>query len=676
LSAAGRGTATASHPQLGLYRFYVGEPCPLLFCDNETNSERLYGHPNGARYPKDAFHDYVVGGIVDAVNPESRGTKCAAHCYRMIEAHGSIELRFRLSAQEADEPFECFEETFARRIREADEFYARLQRDIACDDTRAVQRQALAGMIWSKQYFYYDVAEWLKGDPAQPPPPPSRGRNAEWTHLNNADILSMPDKWEYPWYAAWDLAFHAIPLALVDAEFAKHQLLLLTREWYMHPNGQLPAYEWAFGDVNPPVHAWATWRVFQMDRKQRGDAGDLEFLERVFHKLMLNFTWWVNRKDEAGNNVFEGGFLGLDNIGVFDRSQGVPGGGVLEQADGTSWMAFFSAMMMQIAIELALEKPVYEAMACKFYEHFVWIASAMDRVGEHHDEIWDEQDGFFYDVLRFPNGHGERLKVRSMVGLLALAAIAVIPASKCKQLPRFMERIRWFSEQRQALLANITNPLDAGPRGTHLLSLLNERKLRRILARMLDPNEFLSDYGIRALSRYHLANPYNLTFGRNVYRVQYEPAESTTRMFGGNSNWRGPVWFPVNLLMVRALVLLHAHYGPDFQVECPTGSGQRKNLGQVALELSRRLSSIFLRNSKGRRPVYGDTEIFQTDPHWRDLVLFYEYFHGDNGAGIGASHQTGWTGIVARLIQLYLLKADADITEDSLPKALASRNNQ
>jgi hypothetical protein len=651
MSASGNSAVCARHPQLGSYHFYVEEPCQLLFCDNETNSERLYGHADGVRYPKDAFHDYVVGGAPHAVHPGARSTKCAAHCYRVVQAHGSVELRFRLSAQAISEPFERFGETFTCRIQEADDFYARLQRDIACADTRAVQRQALAGMIWSKQYFYYDVAEWLKGDPAQPPPPPGRSRNAEWTHLNNADILSMPDKWEYPWYAAWDLAFHCIPLAMVDAEFAKHQLLLLTREWYMHPNGQLPAYEWAFGDVNPPVHAWATWRVFQMDRKQRGDVGDLEFLERVFHKLMLNFTWWVNRKDAEGRNVFQGGFLGLDNIGVFDRSAPLPTGGHIDQADGTSWMAMYSLNLMRIALELARHNRVYEDIATKFFEHFLHIAEAMANLGGRGIQLWDDEDEFFYDVLHLENGDALPLKVRSMVGLIPLFAVETLEPELLAQLPEFDARLKWFLDYRPDLASLVSRWEEPGRGERRLLSLLRGKRMKRLLRRMLDETEFLSDFGVRAISKTHEQRPYVFHVNGGRMEVSYQPGESGSGLFGGNSNWRGPVWFPVNYLIIESLQKFHHYYGDDFQVECPAGSGRYCTLEEAACELSRRLCRIFLKDATGKRPVFGLYPKMQHDPHFRDYLHFYEYFHGDSGRGVGAAHQTGWTGLVAKLMQ-------------------------
>ncbi len=644
------GGIEANHPELPPYRMsFEGSPA-LLFTENETNQERIFKVPNRTPYVKDAFDRFLVNHETTAVNPARIGTKAAPHFLLNVPAGGSKTLRLRLSASTQADAFADFDLHLKARRKEADEFYQSITSAGTTQDAALVMRQALAGLLWTKQFYYYDVQQWLMergGDPAAGRHEPLRNR--QWFHMVNADIISMPDKWEYPWYAAWDLAFHTIPLAMVDLDFAKHQLELMLGETYLHPNGQIPAYEWNFSDVNPPVHAWAVFFMMTMEKEQRG-AVDYAFVEHAFQKLLMNFTWWVNRKDQAGDNVFEGGFLGLDNIGVFDRSSAIPGGGVLEQADGTAWMAFYAGMMLQIALELAQEKPVYESFACKFYEHFVWIASAMDRVGIHHDELWDEEDGFFYDILRLPNGNAQRLKVRSMVGLLALGATVVIPEAQLEKLPKFVERVRWFNKERAPLLANIANPGLRGENGTHLLSLMNEQKLRRILARLLSPDEFLGDYGIRSLSRYHLDEPYSFTYGRDVFRVDYEPAESSTRMFGGNSNWRGPVWLPVNLLLVRALVVLHTHFGDRFQVECPTSSGKLVNLGEAALEINRRLQSIFLRNDEGRRPVYGDTTIFQDDPHWRDLILFYEYFHGDNGAGIGASHQTGWSAIVARLI--------------------------
>ncbi|MCK6459170.1 MAG: glucosidase, partial [Planctomycetes bacterium] len=526
-------------------------------------------------------------------------------------------------------------------------------------DQRLVFRQALAGMLWSKQFYHFDLERWLKehgGEGRRVP------RNGQWPHMLNADVISMPDKWEYPWYAAWDLAFHALPLSLVDEHFAKEQLDLMLRERYLHPNGQIPAYEWNFGDVNPPVHAWAAIFAFNLDRA-RGGKGDLDFLSRVFQKLLLNFTWWVNRKDPTGRNVFEGGFLGLDNIGVFDRSAPLPTGGFLEQADGTAWMAFFCQCMLDISLELAQEDPAHAAMSYKFFEHFVRIASAMDRMGDRHDEMWDEEDGFFYDLLRLPDGSATRLKVRSMVGLLPLCAVTVLEAGVLEKLPELVAKARWFLEKRPELVKNIALPQKPGVKNRRMLAILDERKLRRVLARMLDESEFLSPYGIRALSRHHADHPYVFRLGAQEYRVGYNPAESDTGMFGGNSNWRGPIWMPVNALIVRALLQYYAFYGDAFRIECPTGSGRMMTLYEVAEEISRRLGATFLRGKDGRRPVFGGSAKFQDDPHWRDNVLFYEYFHGDNGAGLGASHQTGWTGVVAVLMHLFAATSPEDLLE-------------
>jgi hypothetical protein len=555
-------------------------------------------------------------------------------------------------------PFEDFDTTFAQRIKEADQFYAELQSGITDPDARLVQRQAFAGMIWSKQFFCYDVPEWIKGDPSQPLPPAERrgGRNREWLHLNNADIISMPDKWEYPWYAAWDLAFHCIPLAMVDPEFAKSQLLLLTREWYMHPNGQLPAYEWAFGDVNPPVHAWSTWRVFQMDRKQRrsttpADPGDLAFLERVFHKLMLNFTWWVNRKDNQGRNIFQGGFLGLDNIGVFDRSAPLPTGGFINQADGTAWMAMYSLNLMRIALELALHNPAYQDIATKFFEHFLHIVEAMNNIGDEGIGLWDDEDQFFYDVLNLPDGRMVPLKVRSMVGLIPLFAVETLEHDLMEQLPDFHARLEWFLNYRPDLARLVSRWNESGDNHRHLLSLLRGHRMKALLNRLLDETEFLSDFGIRAISRHHHEHPYRFTVNGSTLEVPYQAGESNSGLFGGNSNWRGPIWMPVNYLIIESLQKFHHYYGPEFKVECPTGSGVFLSIGEVADELARRLSRLFLLGADGQRPVLKYHSKLATDPHFKDYVLFHEYFHGDNGRGVGASHQTGWTGLVAKLLQ-------------------------
>ncbi|NJL83081.1 MAG: glucosidase, partial [Chloroflexaceae bacterium] len=644
--------------KLGEYYLYCDRLVPLLFDGNETNQERLFNGANESPYVKDGINNNLVHSQQDAVNPAQIGTKVSPH-YQLTVAAGATEvvyLRLSQSAPtELGQPFNEVEQLFANRLQEADEFYNAICPDtIEGSDRYKVFRQALAGMLWSKQYFYYDLDEWLREHNITPWSPAEvrmRVRNSSWFHMYNDDVISMPDKWEYPWFAAWDLAFHMIPLALVDADFAKQQLDLMLREDYLHPNGQIPAYEWNFGDVNPPVHAWATWEIYVIDRERNGGKGDINFLKYAFSKLLINFTWWVNRKDEGGNNIFEGGFLGLDNIGVFDRSSPLPTGGHLEQADGTAWMVFFSQRMLQIAIELALDDPLYEDLAIKFFEHTLWIAGAMDRVGEHQDELWDEADGFFYDVLRWPDGSATRLKVRSMVGLLPLMGASVFPSEIIQKCPGLLERARSFLMRHPELTANLHLPDQPGVNGRLMLSVTNEQKLRRILAKMLDESEFLSDYGLRSLSRYHLDHPFIFNHNGAEYRVDYLPGESNTGMFGGNSNWRGPIWMPVNLLLLRSLMIFYSYYGDDFKVECPTGSGQYRTLFEVAREISNRLIGIFTRDESGR-PVYGGTEKFQSDPHWRDWILFYEYFHGDNGAGIGASHQTGWTGCVARLIQL------------------------
>jgi hypothetical protein len=647
------GTIRAMHPTLGEYHCqFEGAPA-LLFTENDTNVTRLYGVEAPGRHFKDAFHERVIGGREAAVSAKPAGTKAAGWYRAMVPAGGSTVVRVRLTAGMAARPFTGFDQVVEECAGEADQFYTHLQRDLHDSDARMVQRQAFAGMIWSKQFFYYDIPEWLAGDAGQPAPPAGRrrGRNAEWKHLNNADIISMPDTWEYPWYAAWDLAFHCIPFALIDPDFAKHQLVLLTREWYMHPNGQLPAYEWAFGDVNPPVHAWATWRVFQIDRKRRGDQGDIAFLERVFHKLMLNFTWWVNRKDAQGRNVFQGGFLGLDNIGVFDRSAPLPTGGYINQADGTAWMAMYSLNLMRIALELARHNRVYEDIATKFFEHFLHIAEAMTNIGDDGVGLWDEEDQFYYDVLSTPDNRLVPLKVRSMVGLIPLFAVETIDQGLLEELPEFAARLRWFLDYRPDLAALVSRWQEPGMGERRLLSLLRGHRMKRLLARMLDETEFLSDYGIRALSRHHEQRPYAFDVMGMPLTVRYQPAESDSGLFGGNSNWRGPIWFPVNFLLIESLQKFHHYYSDDFRVECPTGSGRFLTLAEVADELSRRLARIFLRGPDGRRPVFGAHDKQQNDPHFRDLVLFHEYFHGDTGRGVGASHQTGWTGLIAKLLQ-------------------------
>jgi hypothetical protein len=655
----------AQHHSLSKFELYCEGADELLFTHNETNAMRLFDVPSATPYVKDAFHEYIVHGNRAAVNPDRAGTKAAARYSRTLAAGATIVLRLRLSRVTSAHPseipnpkspiqnsFSDFEAIFAQRQREADEFYAAIQPANLNEDLRRIQRQALAGMLWSKQFYHYDVDEWLEGDPAQPPPPAERkrGRNREWLHFNTSAVLSMPDKWEYPWFASWDLAFHCIPLAMVDSEFAKSQLVLLGREWYQHPNGQIPAYEWAFGDVNPPVLAWAAWRVYQIDQKQRG-SGDTQFLERVFHKLLLNFTWWVNRKDSEGNNIFQGGFLGLDNIGVFDRSAPLPTGGFIEQSDGTSWMGMFSLNMMTIALELARTNPVYEDIASKFFEHFLYIAGAMNNIAGEGISLWDEQDEFFYDTLHLPDGTHMPLKLRSMVGLIPLFAVATIEPAMLESVPAFKERLEWFLANRPQLTRLISRWQEPGMGERRLVALVRGHRMKRLLRRALDPAEFLSDYGVRALSKYHADHPYVLHVDGSDHVVRYEPAESHSGLFGGNSNWRGPIWFPVNYLLIESLQKFHHYYGDDFKVECPTGSGQFLTLRQIADELSKRLIRIFLRNVDERRPVLGGQETFQRDPNWRDYILFHEYFHGDNGAGIGANHQTGWTGLVAKLIQ-------------------------
>ncbi len=645
----------AIHPEQGTYWLYCEGTPELLFTENETNSQKVFNFDDGAKYVKDSINDYVVNGQKETVNPNKIGTKFSPH-YQLTLAGGETKtIKLRLSNQSnLTEPLgQEFDATLQTRITEADEFYQQINKTSLNEDLVNVQRQAFAGMLWSKQYYNFGIERWLEGDPTQPTPPPERkqGRNHKWIHLDNEDIISMPDKWEYPWYAAWDLAFHCLPIALIDPEFAKHQLDIMTREWYMHPNGQIPAYEWAFGDVNPPVHAWATWRVYKIEEKRKG-KGDRLFLERVFQKLLLNFTWWVNRKDAGDNNIFEGGFLGLDNIGVFDRSAPLPTGGYIEQSDGTSWMAMYSLNMLTIALELALENPVYEDMATKFFEHFLYIADAMVHIGDDKTQLWDQEDGFFYDVLHLPNGERIRLKVRSMVGLIPLFAVMTIEPEVLEKLPGFKERLEWFIDHRPKLTKNVACMDKAGVGARRMLALPDpENKLRRILEKLLDEAEFFSDYGIRALSRFHKDNPYTFSVNGNDNQVSYEPAESSSGLFGGNSNWRGPVWMPVNYLLIESLQKFHHYLGDDFKVECPTGSGNMMNLWQVSQEISSRLTSIFLQDSDQKRPLYGAIEQFQNDPHWQNLILFHEYFHGDNGAGIGANHQTGWTGLVAKLVQ-------------------------
>jgi hypothetical protein len=640
----------AQHHELGEYWLACQGTPELLFTNNESNAQRLWGVESRTPFVKDGIHEAVVNGAHDKVNPEGTGTKTAAHYNVTIEPGATHVVTLRLSPSRHNNPFSGTDELFNSRIEEANQFYQQIGK-AETEDERAVQRQALAGLLWSKQFYYYDVDKWLRGDPAGPQPP-ERDRNKGWRHLSNKDIILMPDTWEYPWYAAWDLAFHCIAMALIDTKFAKDQLLLMLHERYMHPNGQLPAYEWAFSDVNPPVHAWVAWRIYTQEKETTGN-GDTAFLESIFQKLMLNFTWWVNRKDAEENNVFEGGFLGLDNIGVFDRNMPLPENAVLEQADGTAWMGMFAAVMLAISMELAQTNPVYEAMSSKLLDHYLYIADAIYGGGESGLGLWDEEDGFFYDKLRVPDGRQMPLKVRSLVGLLPLLAMETFPTEQAEAF--INARMRWFAENRPYVPRLIARWQDVRQKGERkervLLAMLRGSDLQNILKRMLDSEEFLSDYGIRAISRYHAAHPYELKTRYGNFMVNYEPAESTTGAFGGNSNWRGPIWFPINFLLVEALQKYHRFYGDDLLIEVPTGSGNKMTLGQAADELSRRLIRIFLRDEQGRRPVFGGNMTFQNDEHWRNYILFHEYFHGDNGAGVGASHQTGWTAVVASLIQ-------------------------
>jgi hypothetical protein len=653
---AGWNVVAASHAQLGERYLYCEGDVPLLFTENETNTQRIFDIPNLSPYVKDGINNYVVAGNHNAVNPEKAGTKSAAHYQLVVGAGETTAIRLRLTDLAPDaigDPFKSFDATLQTRLGETDAFYKSITPERTGEDEALILRQALAGMLWTKQYYFFDVSKWLEEHGINPMKPGGRSiRNREWFHMVNQHVISMPDKWEYPWYAAWDLAFHAIALSAVDTEFAKEQLDLMLQEFFLHPTGQIPAYEWNFSDVNPPVHAWATIFLYRTEQALHG-KGDIEFLKRSFPKLMLNFSWWVNRKDRFGNNLFEGGFLGLDNIGVFDRSSPVPTGGSLEQADGTAWVCMFAQNMLEIAVELTAYDPFYEDMAVKFAEHFIWIAGAMNQMG--NEGMWDEEDGFYYDVLRLPDGNAKRLKVRSMVGLLPLCATTVIERWQRERMPRVMsvlqERVQRMPWLRDSIHA--TGKGHWGLADRDIAALVNEKRLRRILTRVLDEKEFLSPYGIRALSRYHENHPYVVQVAGQEYSVKYLPAESDNGMFGGNSNWRGPVWMPMNVLLIRALLQFYLYYGDNFKIECPTGSGNLMNLFEVAREIADRLTRIFLRDESGRRPVYGGTEKFQTDPHWKDYILFYEYFHGDNGAGLGAGHQTGWTGLVAMLIELF-----------------------
>jgi hypothetical protein len=655
---AENGVVQASHHTLGQYQLYCEQAAELLFCENETNgvlfdAALFEGLPVGTAYFKDGINSYVVEGDKSAVNPEQNGTKAAAHYPLLIAPGESQVVRLRLSQPRHEAPFADFDQIFAELQQDADVFYDCVQKGVASPDARMVQRQAFAGMLWSKQYYYYDVSQWLDGDPKRPAPAGDRlkGRNSTWRHLHNADIISMPDKWEYPWYAAWDLAFHCLPLAMLDASFAKQQLRLLTQDGYLHPNGQMPAYEWKFEDVNAPVHAWATWRVYQMDRKLNGGSGDVPFLEAVFQKLVMTFTWWVNRKDRDERNIFEGGFLGMDNIGVFDRSAPLPTGGKIEQSDGTSWMAMFSLNLMRMALELAKTNPVYQEMASKFFEHFLYIAHAMTKGGGGDFNLWDEQDQFYYDVLHMPDDSRERLRIRSMVGLIPLFAVEVVDDELLEAMPQFAARAQWLIQNRPHLAGLVSRWQEPGEGARHLLSLMRRRRLRNILTRMLDETEFLSDYGIRSLSRYHLEHPYEYHTEEDSFEVSYVAGEAESDMFGGNSNWRGPIWFPVNYLIIESLQRFYSYYGDSFTVEYPTGSGKVYNLSDIADALSERLAKLLLKNEEGQRPAFGPAGPLQDDPHFRDYLLFHEFFHGDNGRGLGASHQTGWTGLLVKLLQ-------------------------
>ncbi len=651
LTGVSKSIIEADHKNLGHFKLYCENADELLFCDNDTNYKRLYDFASNTPYCKDGINDYVVSGDKTAVNPNKIGTKASAQYNRIVKAGESVTVKLRFSDHTISEPFGGFDDIFDKRIRETNQFYNEVQKDVKDEELRAIQRQAYAGMLWTKQWYYYNVNEWIAGDPAMPKPNEYRkyGRNAGWRHMYTSNILSMPDKWEYPWFAAWDLAFHTLPLARVDPDFAKRQLAVVLREYYMHPNGQIPAYEWSFSDVNPPVHAWATWKVYEIDKEMNG-KGDIVFLERIFHKLLLNFTWWVNLKDEGGNNIFGGGFLGMDNIGVFDRSSTLPTGGHLEQADGTGWMAMYSLNMLRIACEIAIERPVYQDMASKFFEHFLHIAEAMQALGGEKMNLWDEEDQFYYDMLNLPDGNNRLLKIRSMVGLIPLFAVEVLTPEMLEKLPDFKRRVEWVLANRPDLANLISRWYQPGKGENRLLSILRGHRMKMILKRMFDETEFLSEHGIRSMSKFHLENPFEFRVNGDVFRVDYTPAESTGSMFGGNSNWRGPIWMPMNFLLVDSLMKFSQYYGNDYEVEYPTDSGQMVNIREAALSLSERLIKLFTQDAMGRRPTYENYEKQQSDPHFKDLMLFHEYFDGDTGKGLGASHQTGWTGLVAELI--------------------------
>ncbi|MDC8106778.1 glucosidase [Chryseobacterium sp. B21-037] len=657
------------HKELEVRNIYSKQSRKTLFCDNETNNERIYRSANKSRYCKDGINDFIINQNLSAINPENKGTKASFYIEDDFNAGETKTFEFRLSDKELSEPFQDFETIFNSRKKESDDFYNDIQKGIRSDDEKLIQRQAFAGLLWNKMYYHYNVEKWLKGDPAEMPPPKSRGRirNYDWKHLNNEHIISMPDKWEYPWYATWDLAFHAISFSLIDPDFAKYQLKLFLFEWYMHPNGQLPAYEWDFSDVNPPVHAWAVFKVFKIDEYLK-DKPDLEFLESAFQKLLMNFTWWVNKKDNNGNNIFEGGFLGLDNIGVFDRNSTLPNGEQLEQADGTSWMAMFALNMMRIALELALYNRVYEEMAMKFFEHFLSIAHSLDNMGDENFGLWDEEDEFFYDAIASSDGNHMYLKLRTIVGLIPMFAVEVIDDEVIEKLPNFKKRMHWVLENKPELAALVSHWEVKGQDSKHLLSLLRGHRLKRLLSRMLDPNEFLSDYGVRALSKVYEKNPYTINLNGVDYSVKYTPAESDSGLFGGNSNWRGPIWFPINFLIIESLQSFFFYYSPDFMVEYPTGSGNYSNLEEIADALSKRLAKIFLKDENGNRPVNSQYPRFQTDPDFKDYILFYEYFHGDTGRGVGASHQTGWTGLISKILQPKFPKKEIAESQTEMPE--------
>ncbi|MFP7657684.1 MGH1-like glycoside hydrolase domain-containing protein [Chryseobacterium proteolyticum] len=657
------------HKDLEVRNIYSKQSRKTLFCDNETNNERIYRSANKSKYCKDGINDFIINQNLSAINLENKGTKASFYIEDDFKAGETKTFEFRLSDKELSEPFQDFEAIFNSRKKESDDFYNDIQKGIRSDDEKLIQRQAFAGLLWNKMYYHYNVEKWLKGDPAEMPPPKSRGRirNYDWKHLNNEHIISMPDKWEYPWYATWDLAFHAISFSLIDPDFAKYQLKLFLFEWYMHPNGQLPAYEWDFGDVNPPVHAWAVFKVFKIDEYLK-DKPDLEFLESAFQKLLMNFTWWVNKKDNNGNNIFEGGFLGLDNIGVFDRNSTLPNGEQLEQADGTSWMAMFALNMMRIALELALYNRVYEEMAMKFFEHFLSIAHSLDNMGDENFGLWDEEDEFFYDAISSSDGNHMYLKLRTIVGLIPMFAVEVIDDEVIEKLPNFKKRMHWVLENKPELAALVSHWEVKGQDSKHLLSLLRGHRLKRLLSRMLDPNEFLSDYGVRALSKVYEKNPYTINLNGVDYSVKYTPAESDSGLFGGNSNWRGPIWFPINFLIIESLQSFFFYYSPDFMVEYPTGSGNYSNLEEIADALSKRLAKIFLKDENENRPVNSQYPRFQTDPDFKDYILFYEYFHGDTGRGVGASHQTGWTGLISKILQPKFPKKEIAESQTEMPE--------